>query len=93
MIETLHRALCTLHYIHQTTNLFLDLVNSRVILCANANNHLRLNGVAINFTPDMALENFEMTIILLNNIQSMIDETTVEDMTLSFEHKWNDSQL
>jgi hypothetical protein len=62
-------------------------------LCANANNHLRLNGVAINFTPDMALDNFEMTIILLNNIQSMIDETTVEDMTLSFVRKWNDSQL
>jgi hypothetical protein len=53
---------------------------------------LRLNGVAINFTPDMALDNFEMTIILLNNIQSMIDETAVKDMALFFVRTWKDSQ-
>lgn len=92
MIETLYRALCTFHYIHQTTNLFLDPINNRVILCSDANNHLRLNGVAIDFAPDMAVDNFEMTIILLNNIQSMIDETAVKDMALFFVRTWKDSQ-
>jgi hypothetical protein len=45
-----------------------------------------LDGVPTLIAPDMAFDDFEMTLILLNNVKSMIDETTVKEMALMCVH-------
>lgn len=45
-----------------------------------------LDWVTTLIAPDMAFDDFKMALILLNNVESMIDETTVEEMTLMTVH-------